>query len=79
MIDTAQMHLYCHSTFLRLASMRIDSARRCNNNRFGGICHRLHRDIGFTIAHRSHRADTLTAPMGIFTRHRGIQIPIGQT
>jgi len=74
MTDMVQMRLHHRSRFHRLASMRMDSARCCNNTRFGVIWHRLHRSMGFTIVHRNHRDNSLTAPIAIFTHHRGIQM-----
>jgi len=77
MTDTAQMRLYCRSAFHRFASMRMGSACRCNHARFWLIYHSVRWGTGMIIACRSHRADTLTGPMGIFIHHSGIQIPIG--
>jgi hypothetical protein len=77
MTDMVQLRLPYRSTFHRFASMRTDSACRCNHTRFWLIYHSIRWGTGMIIACQSHRADTLAGPLGIFIHHSGIQIPIG--
>ncbi|SFB34495.1 hypothetical protein SAMN04515620_1472 [Collimonas sp. OK607] len=78
MTDIVLMRLHYRPTLHRLASMWMDSARRCNSASIWVICHRISPCISSAIACLNHLADTLTTQMDTIIRSADIQIPIGQ-